>query len=143
MKIEDLDKYYFINKEIQSLKQQLKDLQNIDIEISITDGLPLGVNTYNPANIINSKKEKIENRIKAKIETLLSEYENLEKWLNKIEESEIRIIIRMRYIEMKRWEDIANYLHTDRTNPRKKLKTYLIKKGVKRNVGNSNKHFYK
>lgn len=67
MKIEDLDKYYFINKEIQSLKQQLKDLQNIDIEISITDGLPLGVNTYNPANIINSKKEKIENRIRIKI----------------------------------------------------------------------------
>lgn len=55
----------------------------------------------------------------------LEEYLKIEKYISNIDDSEIRTIMRMRFLDLKKWEQIGNELKYDRTVVAKKCRKYI------------------
>ena len=58
------------------------------------------------------------------MEEYINEKESIEEYIETIEDAEIRVIARARYIENKTFEQIGKELHMDRTTAYKKLKRH-------------------
>lgn len=118
-----LNKLYYLKLEIENLKKEIKDLA----EISSTEltGMPHGSGTSNPTEQYFLKKEKLLERLNYKLEKYIEERENIENKLENIEDAEVRVIARYRFIDNLIWEDIGRKMDMDRSVCYKKLKKYL------------------
>ena len=56
---------------------------------------------------------------------LLAEQERIEDYIENIDDTEIRAIARMRFIDNKKFTEIANETYMDRTTAYRKLKRYV------------------
>lgn len=126
MTIQELSRYHAITIEIKQITKSLKELENTVISSKELNGMPKALNTTGSSveNLL-LKKEKLENLLNEKKEQLLDEQLKIEKFLKTIQDDNIRIIIRSRFIEEKNWHDIAKSLNSDRTTPYYQLKKYL------------------
>lgn len=118
-----LNKLYYLKLEIENLKEEIKGLA----EISSTEitGMPHGSGTSNPTEQYFLKKEKLLERLNYKLEKYIDERENIENKLENIEDAEVRMIARYRFIDNMIWEDIGRKMHNDRSVCYRKLKKYL------------------
>jgi hypothetical protein len=72
-------------------------------------------------------------KLEKKKDQYLEEYENINNFIEKIEDEEIKLIARLRFIKQQNWFDIAEEISpedriTHWTTPRKKLNRYLESK---------------
>ena len=56
---------------------------------------------------------------------MLEQYIKIEKYISNVEDSEIRLIMRKRFLDLKDWEDIGNKIHCDRTTVARKVRKYI------------------
>lgn len=117
----ELSRYYWLKKEIKDLENRLEEFgygvkaANIDKEIFGTT----------PTNSIQEKRVIIvEKWINARI-TALEEYLKIENYIESVEDSEIRQIMRYRFLDLLDWYSIGELMHCDRTTASKKLRAYL------------------
>lgn len=127
MKEKDLSKYYYLKKEIEDLEERI-----------ITFGVGVSAVKYKELNVDGSAQyaaiqEKIvelkelwmEKRVSA-----LEEYIKIEHFISEIQDNEIRLIIRYRYLDLKKWDEIDDLLHNGINYSKKKfykfIKTYPI-----------------
>lgn len=120
-----LNKLYYIKIEIENLKKEIKSLPIISA-VQYT-GMPHGSNTSNPIESYFLKREKLLEKLNAKIEKYTEELIRIEAIIDKIEDIEVRAIARMRFISNMKWEDIGAELGLERTTCSKKLRNYLKK----------------
>lgn len=103
----ELSKYYYLSIEIKELEVQIKELMNSLIGSPKLTGMPHGFGVGNPveqkAVLIVNLKNKLEKR-RAKS---LNELTKIELYIDSIEKTEVRMIFKKRYVQFKRWEDIA------------------------------------
>ena len=103
MSEKELSKYYYLKKEIKDLEERIETLGNGVGSIKISD-MPKG------SSKISSIEEKIvelkEKWINARV-SALEEYLRIETYINSIEDIEIRLIARYRYLDLLSWEQIA------------------------------------
>lgn len=103
----ELSKYYYLSIEIKELEVQIKELMNSLVGSPKLTGMPHGSGVGNPveqkAVLIVNLKNKLEKR-KAKS---LNELTKIELYIDSIEKTEVRMIFKKRYVQFKRWEDIA------------------------------------
>ena len=118
-----LNKLYYIKIEIEKIKDEIKNLPIISSPQYT--GMPHSTNVSNPVENYYIKKEKLLEKLNKKIEQYTEELIRIENIIDKIEDSEIRIIARMRFINNMKWEDIGAELNQDRTTCSKKLRKYL------------------
>lgn len=118
-----LNKLYYIKIEIENIQNEIKNLPIISSPQYT--GMPKGTGVSNPVESYYLKKEKLLNKLNAKIEKYTEELIRIESIIDKIEDIEIRAIARMRFINLMRWEDIGEAVHQERTTVAKKLKKYL------------------
>lgn len=118
-----LNKLYYLKLEIENLKEEIKGLA----EISSTEitGMPKGSGNSNPVEQYFLKKDKLLERLNYKLEKYVDERENIENKLESIEDAEVRLIARYRFIDNLIWEDIGRKMHNDRSVCYRKLKKYL------------------
>lgn len=118
-----LNKLYYLKLEIENLKEEIKGLA----EISSTEitGMPHGSGTSNPTEQYFLKKEKLLERLNHKLEKYIDERENIENKLESIDDEEVRIIARYRFIDNLKWEDIGKKMFRDRSVCYRKLNKYL------------------
>lgn len=117
----ELSRYYWLKKEVKILENQLEEF-----------GSGLSATSYEEkigcSGISISLQEKrallIEKLINARL-TALEEYIRIESYIDKIEDNEIRSIMKLRFQELKSWDEIGEELHMDRTTVSKKLRKYL------------------
>ena len=125
MNIKELSKYYHLTLEIKDLEEKIKELDLTLISSPILSGMPHNNTISNPTeqrNILTiSLKEKLEKR---KIEAL-RELNRIEDYVESIEDIEIRQIFRKRYVQLKRWEQIADEMHMSERNIYRKHRKYL------------------
>lgn len=104
-------------KELEAIKILKVEADRIELVIQELES------TEEAGSIVEEYKNKLIDRkteiIKKKIE--------IETYLNSIEDSEIRIIILLRYVDLKSWSYIGKKLHCDRTLPYYKLKNFFKK----------------
>lgn len=121
-----LNKLYYLKLEIENIKEEIKELAEIS-SAEISD-MPKGTGTSNPTEQYFLKKEKLLERLNYKLEKYIEERENIENKLETIEDAEVRLIARYRFIENLKWEDIGRKMHNDRSVCYRKLKKYLDNK---------------
>lgn len=121
-----LNKLYYLKLEIENIKEEIKGIAEIS-STEITD-MPKGTGNSNPTEQCFLKKEKLLERLNFKLEKFIEERENIENKLETIEDAEVRLIARYRFIENLKWEDIGRKMHNDRSVCYRKLKKYLDNK---------------
>ena len=124
MTIHELSKYYNLKIEIQQIKDNIEEIETTKIGSSKITGMPMmsSGNNINPTERIGIKLAK---SLENKKDKLLDEATKIEEFLNTVEDGEIRIIIRKRFLEGKTWKEVSKDIIADRSTPYYKLKKYL------------------
>ena len=125
MNKKDLSRYYHLKMEIKDLGDKIKELEQTLISSPILTGMPHSNNISKPTEqrniLILSLKSKLEKR-----ETnALEELNKIEDYISSIEDIEIRQIFSKRYVQLKRWDDIAKEMHMSERNIFRKHSKYL------------------
>ena len=126
-----MNNLYFIKKEIKEIENELKELNNLGS--STMNDMPKGNKVGNPTETLVIRRDSIIKKLNKKIAIYIKEYERTINFINSIDDSEIRLIARLRFLSCKDWQYIAaeispddKYIHW--TTPRKKLVRYLENK---------------
>ena len=64
-------------------------------------------------------------KLQKKFDELVSEVQRIEEYIESIDDAEIRVIARMRFIENKDWQVIGDEMYMDRTTVSRKMKRFL------------------
>lgn len=126
MTINELSKYHNVKIEIKQLEDTVKELETTIVGSSKITGMPLKVTgNSSPTERIGIKLAQLKLKIESKKESLIDEAHKIEDFLETVEESEIRIIIRKRFLEGKTWKEVSKDIIADRSTPYYRLKKYL------------------
>lgn len=128
MTIKELNKLYYKKKDITALEEELAELNNLGS--APLDEMPKSKAPGNQTENYVIKRLKIISDLKQAYEEYYNEYEKVSGFINHIEDDEIRLIARLRFISLKDWFYIAEEISPEHktihwTTPRKKLKKYL------------------
>lgn len=131
MTIKELNKLFYIKRDLKHLEEELAELNNLG-SATLT-GMPKGNEVSDPTLNFAIKKERILKKLlKAQMKYLI-EYEKINDFIETIEDAEIKLIVRLRFIKHLDWFEIAEEISPENksihwTTPRKKINRYLIEK---------------
>lgn len=117
----ELSQYFYLKKEIEDLEERIIKLGDGVGSIVITDmpsGSPELVSIQEKISELRSKY--FEARISA-----LEQYIKIENYINEIEDSELRTMFRMRFLDLNNWEKIGRKFHMDRTTAYRNCINYI------------------
>lgn len=117
----ELSKYFWLKKEVKNIENQLEEF-----------GDGVGAVKYEEkigsSGLFSSIQEKrailIEKLINARLDAL-EEYIKIESYIDTIEDNEIKMIMRLRFQQLKSWDEIGIEMDKDRTAVAKKLRRFL------------------
>lgn len=121
--MKNLNKLYWIKKEIKQIEEQIKELTVLSA-VSFS-GMPSGNSVSSPVEKFNERLETLTTKLATKHAESLEEKERIEKYIETIEDVEIRVIARARFIECKSWQKIGDETFMDRTTVYRKLNKYI------------------
>ena len=126
MTVEELSQMYYINKEIKSLQLELAELRqkNFYKPNIITDMPRGGGGKESNLEYVNAVME-LEDLINYSLRKLQYERKKVEKFLNSVDDAELRLIMRLRVVNNMKWEDIGTDLGMERTTVSKKFYKYF------------------
>ena len=106
MSEKELSKYFELKREVKDLEERI---ENVDkLEESLTK-----------VELVSLLTEK---RI-----TALEQYLEIERFIEQVEDVELRNIMRYRFLDLYTWDMIADLMYMDRSTVSKKVKRYLEK----------------
>jgi hypothetical protein len=125
----ELNQLHYINKEIEVLKDQLDELKSRSmIKGQEITGMPFVTGTSDKTACIAIAIREVEELYEIKLRELYLVRGRIERYINTIEDGEIRLIIRLRCINNMHWEDIASEVGWERTTVSKKFRQYISHK---------------
>ena len=121
----ELNQLYYLNREYERLKKDIKERKDkLGYKSPVLSDMPKGGNkrdyTDEIADIADLEAAQSENLERIQFERL-----KLEKYIGKIRDSEIRLIMRLRHINGMTWREIGNETYMSYETVRGKYKTYL------------------
>lgn len=122
----ELNQLHWINKEIGVLKKQLEELKSRSYikGQEITD-MPFGSGTSDKTADRAIATREIEELYEIKLKELYLVRGRIERYINTIEDGEVRLIVRLRSINNMDWESIASEVGYERTTVAKKYRHYI------------------
>lgn len=123
----ELNQIYYINIEIKRLEEEKMKLESMSLVKSqqIT-GLPGGGgSSYDKIADYAADLADIKDEIKIKINKLYRVRKKVERYIDTIDDAEMRLIVRLRAINNMRWEDIGAELGMDRRTASRKYYNFL------------------
>lgn len=121
--MQNLNKLYWIKREIKQIENQIKELTVLSA-VTI-NGMPKSSGVSSPVERFYERLEKLRTRLETKHAEALEEQERLEEFIETIEDAEIRVLARGRFIECKSYQTIGDENYIDRTTAYRKLKRYI------------------
>ena len=121
--MKNLNKLYWIKKEIEQIEERMKELTVLSA-VSFS-GMPSGNTVSSPVEKFNERLDTLKRKLALKHAESLEEEERLEKFIETIDDVEIRVLARARFIECKSWQKIGDENYMDRTTAYKKLNKYI------------------
>lgn len=118
-----LNKLYWLKKEIEQIEMQIKELTVLSA--MAMNGMPSGNSVSSPVERFYDRLEKLRSKLQAKLNEYITEKERIEEYIENIEDAEIRVIARLRFIDNEDYQTIGNEMFMDRTTVYKKLKKYF------------------
>ena len=130
MTLKELSKYHDIKIELNDLENRIKELESTLVkatkysDMKVDRSFPNTSPTEEIFIRINNLKEKYNDKqIK-----LFDELSKIEEYLDKVDNSSVRTIMRKRFIDLKTWEEVAADMNYSNPVPYYKVKEYLNKK---------------
>ena len=124
---EELSKYYYLKQEIKQIEDKIKEIDSTFMRASLINCEKFERRLSNPQEKRMILIEKYTEKLEKAIEKALEELIKIEEFINSIEDPEVRIIFRYRYIELKNWEEIAKLVFMSRASVCRKHQEYLNK----------------
>lgn len=121
--MKNINKLYYLKIEIKELKDEINSLA--EISSPQMTGMPHGSSISNPPEQYFMKKQKLVEKLNKKLEKYIEELSRIENFIDTIDDPEIRIIARLRFIDNLNWENIGRKVHLDRSVCYRKLKKCL------------------
>lgn len=122
----ELNQLYWLKKEIRQLDDKLQRLENMSlVGSSVITGMPFGSKTSDNVARHSCEIVDLERELTAKRQTYIRRANEIEKYIESIEDSEIRQIFRLRHAEGLKWEDIGGEMGVDRRTASRKYYKYL------------------
>ena len=131
--MKSLNRLYWLKKERTQIENQIKELTVLSAVAM--SGMPGGANVSSPVERFNERLEQLREKLQRKCDEIIAETERIEEVIENIEDADVRVIARMRYVENMGFQAIGDELYIDRTTAYKKLKRYFEKKSVAEMVG--------
>lgn len=122
MNEKDLSKYYYLKKEIDNLEERIK---TFGVGVSSVKIKELNVDSSPKYSSIQEKITELKDLWMEKRVSALEEYIKIEYYITNIEDSEIRQIMRYRYLDLKKWDEIDELLHNGINYSKKKYYKYF------------------
>lgn len=117
----ELSRYFWLKKEVRKIENQLLEFGDGVSATSFEEK----IGSSGVAKSLQEKRmEIIEKLINARLDAI-EEYLKIENYIDKVEEVEIKTIMRLRFQELKNWDEIGEELHMDRTTVSKKVRKYI------------------
>lgn len=122
-----LNKLYYIKKEIEEIKWEIKNIS--EIGATQMNGMPHSSQISDPVYNLMLKKDRLVEKLNRKIGRYMDELIRIEDIIEQIDNDEIRLMARMRFIKCMKWEDIGEQVHLDRTVCSRKVRKYIERMG--------------
>ncbi len=117
---EELSKYYYLKKEIKQIEERIKEIDDTFLSANRINGMRYEKRLSNPQEQRMILIEKYDKRLEEKKDEALKELMKIENFIDSINDPEIRMIFRYRYIELMEWNKIVMLVHmSERTVYRK------------------------
>lgn len=136
MKEKDLNQYYSLNLEIENLEEQLSELHEKEIKAIKMTGMPGSGGTSDSVGKLASEIVDLSDLINLKLKECIIARNRIERFIASIQDSEMRLILRMRHIDRKSWEEIGDKLGYHLSTVAKKHKAFINNSKISNNKQN-------
>ena len=128
----ELSQLYYLKKEIKEQQRRLAELEAVAINCSTKiTGLPTGTGISDKIGNYAAQIADLKALLDLNLKKCFYELNRIDRFIQSVEDSQIRIILTLRYIRGLSWQKIAYAIgEHDEQYPRRKHNTFL------RNVGN-------
>lgn len=123
----ELEQFRTLHLEIKSIEARIAELDKT-IRSPIISDMPYTHSNKSSIEEYVIKNDKLLSYYNKRLLELRKEEEKLYNYIDGVQDDKVRVIMRMRYIDGMKWEEIATTLNYERTNPHKIVKKYLKKK---------------
>ena len=121
MSEKELSQYYWLKQEVKQLEDRILEFGDGVGAVKYKEVITSGGSSL---SIQEKKAELMSKLIEARI-SALEKYLEIERYIESVEDSEIRQIMRYRFLDLYDWFQIGEELHCDRTTASRKLRAYL------------------
>ena len=121
--MKNLNRLYWLKQEIKQIENQIKELTVLSA--TAMSGMPSSKKVSSPVEQFVMRMERLKEKLAQKYEELSAETERIEDYIENIDDVEVRLIARKRFIEHKDFQTIGDEMYIDRTTAAKKLKRYV------------------
>ena len=118
-----LNTLYWLKHEKTQIENQIKELTVLSAVAM--SGMPSGSTVSSPVERFNERLEQLKDKLQRKCAEILTETERIEAYIENIEDVEVRVIARKRFIENKTFQTIGDELYLDKSTAYKKLDRYI------------------
>lgn len=139
MKEKDLNQYYCLNIEIEQLEEQLAELHEKEIKSIKLTGMPGAGGVSDSVGKLASEIVDLSELINLKLRECIIARKRIERYIASIEDSEMRLILRMRHIDRRSWEQIGNKLGYHLSTVAKKHKAFISGSNISK-ISNEKQH---
>ena len=123
--MKNLNKLYWLKQEVVQIENQIRELTILSaFEMS---GMPSSHSVSSPVEQFYNRLDKLRSKLAKAKNKVAKEMEQLETYIEAVEDAEIRVLARKRYIDCMTFEDIGKEHHMDRRTVSRKLENYFGK----------------
>lgn len=118
----ELSKYYNLKREVQDLEERIAEFGSGVKSAQIKE---VSVSSSHSTRSIQETKVELVAKLTEKRLSALEQYLEIERYIEDVDDVEIRNIMRYRFLDLLKWEEIAERMYQDRTTIAKKVRKYL------------------
>lgn len=122
MSEKELSQYYYLKKEIKSLEDKIEEFGDGVGAVRIKETM---INVNPSLESIQEKRMLLINQLIDARLTALEKYLEIERYIESVDDPEIRMIMRLRFLDLKDWYTIGEELYCNRTTVTRKLRKYI------------------
>jgi hypothetical protein len=123
---QELSQCYYLNKEIKQLERELRELDGKEYKPTNYSGMPHGSGISDDVSRLATQRAELHKLISLKLEECMIARARIERYINDVEDSEMRMILRLRHINGLSFQQIAFSIGWhDESVPRKKYNKFL------------------
>lgn len=137
----NLEQLRYLNGEIKILREQLERLNNqivVDVVTGSSKFFPFVEHKFYIEGIpVCTKADRLKNKLESRLQELLSVQSQALEFVAEIEDSELRQILILRFIENLTWERVARRMnYADESVPRKRYARFISEHDNDRKIRN-------